>query len=108
MNERPEDAEAAAALIRVFDTDAPEPGESMSMADVRAYLVAQITRLLDRNVAMLMSILYRVDVAEEDVMRVITETAPAGVAGEIADLMIERQLQKIRIRRQYRENDPEG
>jgi hypothetical protein len=102
-NDRLESTEAAAALVRAFAPDAPAGPEIQSLEQVRAFLVTKIRRLLDRNVAMLMSILYRVDVAEADVMRVLAEAAPDDVAVELADLMIERQLLKVRIRRQYRD-----
>ncbi len=52
---------------------------------------------------MLMHILYRVDVAERDVKRVFAESAPTDIPPRLADLLIERQLLKLKIRRKSRE-----
>lgn len=100
------DHDAAVALSHAFAL-APleerlEAGGPVSLAEVKAYLIEHITRLLDRNPAMLLSILYRIDVAEGDVKRVFEEAAPPRVPDELADLIIERQLQKVRTRRQHR------
>ncbi|MFQ5571318.1 MAG: hypothetical protein ACE5G0_16705 [Rhodothermales bacterium] len=73
-----------------------------TLDDVRRFLVGHITELLDRNPGMLLSILYRVDVAEQDVKRVFSLAEPEHMALQLADLLIERQLQKLRHWQQYR------
>lgn len=78
-----------------------QPSEALSLEDVRRFLVQEITRLLDNNPAMLMSILYRVDVAEADVKRVFADASPSELPDRLAGLLIERQMQKLRIRRPY-------
>ena len=50
---------------------------------------------------MLMSILYRIDVSESKLKRAMAETGPELLPAVIADLVIERQLQKLRVRREY-------
>lgn len=91
-------------LPATVDALAPHFGESveapLTLEAVRAYLEGHVARLLDRNPALLMSILYRVDVAERDVQRVL-RTSPT-VAADLADLLLERQLEKVRLRRAYR------
>ncbi len=100
----PETLDALAQAFAATPEDAAlERLEPMTLDAVRAFLVARITHLLDRNPALLLHVLYRVDVAERDVKRVFAEGAPADVPGALADLLIERQLQKVRLRRQYRE-----
>lgn len=72
-----------------------------TMEDVRAFLHLQISTLLDRNPQRLMSILYRIDVAESLVQQAI-KTAPAGkLADTLVELIIARQLQKIETRKKY-------
>ena len=78
-----------------------EPAHPLTLDDVRDFLIVRILELLDRNRAMLMSILYRVDVTERDVQRVFSEAHPNVIAPQLADLLIERQLQKLRLRKQY-------
>lgn len=91
--------ETLAALSHTFALSVPP---SADLDAVRRFLVARVAELLDRNPAMLMSILYRVDVAERDVKRVLAEGSPEAIPGELADLLIERQLQKLYLRRKYR------
>lgn len=101
------DRTALVTLSRAFDL-APldqrlDAGEQVSMDEVRAYLVAHIRRLLDRNPALLMSILYRIDVPERDVKATFAGCSPPEVPERLADLIIERQLQKVALRARYRD-----
>jgi len=77
------------------------PGEKVTMDDVRKFLIEKITTLLDRNHGMLMSILYRIDVSERRVKQAMTGSSPAELPAVLADLVIERQLQKLRTKRYY-------
>ncbi len=87
------------ALTRAFNAD-----ESLlagkSMEDILSFLTKQIAGILDRNPAQLMSILYRIDVREPDVKAAIA-TAPSGkLPTQLATLIIERQLEKLKYRNQ--------
>ncbi len=101
--------ETLSALSRAFGPARTDPvASTITMDDVRRFLVEKITPLLDRNPARLMTILYRIDVAEPTVQQVLA-TAPAeAIPAALADLIIERQLQKIRIRRRYRQAEDPG
>lgn len=103
----PDDAllpETLSVLRAAFGTDetAPVPA-TLTLDDVRRFLVSRITPLLDRNPAHLMSLLYRIDVAEDRVQEVLASAPPEAIPGALADLIIDRQLQKVRLRRRYRE-----
>ena len=76
---------------------------SPSLEDIHAYLTERIADLLARNPGMLMSILYRIDVPEARVTQVLTQGDPALIPAALADLVIERQLQKIETRRKHRD-----
>ena len=96
--------------LQAFETSfgvAPDASLTQTAAptleDVRRFLIPKITALLDRNPEWLMHILYRIDVAERDVKRVFAESAPKDIPAHLADLLIERQLLKLKIRREYRE-----
>ena len=98
--------EALDAFARSFDI-APEKmlaqADRLTLEDVRRFLIPKIASLLDRNPEMLMHILYRIDVAERDVKQVFGESPPKDIPAHLADLLIERQLLKLKIRRTYRE-----
>ena len=99
--------DAVHALTRAFAPAHPgddlDAGEPMTLEDVRAYLIGHVTYLLDRNPALLMSILYRIDVAERDVKQAFGACTPHELPGRLADLLIERQLQKLRLRARHRD-----
>ncbi|MEM8488141.1 MAG: hypothetical protein AAF564_21505 [Bacteroidota bacterium] len=86
------------ALIRAFDADESQlVGKSID--EIRSFLINHITRLLDQNPAHLMSILYRIDVREPDVKAAIA-TAPTGeLPAQLATLIIDRQLEKLKYRK---------
>jgi hypothetical protein len=103
--------ETMTLLSRQFDVD-EDGGHSLqptrvTMEDVRRFVAEQVKKLLNDNPALLMSILYRIDVAEVDVRNVLDYSEPSQMPFEIADLLIERQIQKITIRRTYSERRSE-
>jgi len=91
------------ALVQAFD---PTVEETMSMEDVRLFLIDRITRLLESNIDLLLSALYRIDVYEQKVKHAFQTATPHQLPEVLADLIIERQIQKIRIRQSYSERDP--
>ena len=75
---------------------------TMTMEDVRRYVRDEVGRLLDQNPGLLMSILYRIDVAESDVQDVLSNSPHEVIPERLADLIIERQVEKLQTRRAYR------
>lgn len=92
-------------LIRVFD---PSVDETLSMEDVRNFLIQRITHLLEFDANRLMSALYRIDVYESKVKAAFSTSAPHQLPVVLADLVIERQIQKIRIRQRYSEGSSDS
>lgn len=101
----PDTLEALSQALAASGSALPARPEPLTLEAVRAFLIERIAALLDGNPALLMHVLYRVDVAEREVRRVFAERSPADVPGDLADLLIERQLQKLRTRRRYRAPD---
>jgi hypothetical protein len=75
----------------------------ISFEKIKEKLVAHINHLINNNFEELIFILYRVDVSEAKLKTLLKENAES--ASVIADLIIERQLQKIRTREQFRSAD---
>jgi hypothetical protein len=67
----------------------------------RELLIRRIEELADKEMDKLMWILYRVDVSEKKLHEVLKVTAPTNFAPVIADLIIERQIQKVHSRKQF-------
>lgn len=76
--------------------------DGLTLDDVHDFVRAHVTRLLSENPGLLMSILYRIDVAEPDVQNTLKRGRHEEIPSLLTDLIIERQLQKVRTRRRYR------
>lgn len=82
----------------------------LSMKIFREKLAAYIHELINNNFLLLINWLYRLDVSEQKLKELLASEAPSDAGFVIADLIIERQLQKIKSRKQFRtdgENIPE-
>ena len=76
------------------------------LALIKEILSDRIRYLIDTNVEQLMQVLYRIDVNEQKVKEIIA-VQPLDIAIElIAELIIERQLQKVSTRLKYKQ--PKG
>lgn len=86
------------SLENAFGKSVSDDEGNITLDHVREYLIQQIDALLAHQPAQLMSILYRIDVAEPLVQDAINH-APAGeLSAKLADLIIERQLLKLKYR----------
>jgi hypothetical protein len=71
----------------------------------RQLLINKINELLNTDFQKLVSILYRMDVSENKLRQLLSENEGRDAGPIIADLMIERQSQKIKSREQFRQRD---
>ena len=67
----------------------------------REKLAAYLTDLINHQVSSLISLLYRLDVSEKKIKQVLAAAPDADAGLVIADLVIERQLQKIKTREAF-------
>jgi len=68
-------------------------------------LVEKINELINNDFQKLVSILYRMDVSEIKLKKLLNENAGTNAAIIIVELMIERQAEKIRSRQQFNKSD---
>jgi hypothetical protein len=66
----------------------------------RQVLAEKINEIINKDFQKLISILYRVDVSEQKLRKLLQENANTDAGVLIADLMIEREEEKIRSRHQ--------
>ncbi len=71
------------------------------LKELRNWLIENIEWLLDNDFERMLSVLYRIDVSEIKVRRLIEQNEGEDAAGIIADLILERQAQKIESRKKY-------
>ncbi len=72
--------------------------ENDFLAELRKILIRRIEELIDKNPERLLWILYRIDVSEQKVKQALTENASLDYSAVLADLIIQRQLEKIKTR----------
>ena len=71
-------------------------------ADLRQMLVDRINDMIQDDFTALTNLLYRVDVNEKQLRQLLQENKETFAAAIIADLLIERQLQKKMLREKFR------
>lgn len=68
---------------------------------VRQYLIIHINQLLAKDFAALVQLMYQMDIPEEKLRYYLQQNKDEMASGIIAELMIERQLQKAESRRLF-------
>ncbi|HJS55236.1 MAG TPA: hypothetical protein VJ765_11860 [Chitinophagaceae bacterium] len=79
--------------------------QGISFESLKEELASRINRLIESDFNKLISILYRVDVNESRLKHLLKENPGVNAADILADLVIERQLEKIRSRQQFSNRD---
>ncbi len=74
---------------------------SVSQQELREQLAAHINYLINHDFEKLVFYLYRIDVDETKMRRLLEQREGENAAGLIADLIIERQLQKMESRKRF-------
>lgn len=83
--------------------DQPAPQNNQNYEQLKKDLADYLNDLLVSDYNKLISILYRIDIAQEKAVAELAKNAENESPGEtLARLIIERQLQKIETRRKYR------
>ena len=78
---------------------------AISSEELKEKLTFHINHLINHDFEKLVFYLYRVDVNESRMQQLLEQREGKNAAGLIADLIIERQLQKIKSRQQFRQRD---
>src|SRR5690242_2417904 len=73
-----------------------------SSEKVKKKLMDLLNELINNDFEALIQLLYRIDVNEKKIRDLLNENDSKDAASVIADLVIERQLQKIESRKNYR------
>ncbi len=75
------------------------------LEEFRKYLTEKMKDLLDKNYSLLINTLYRIDISEKQLAVLFSNKNKESIPEKLADLIIERQIQKIEFRRRYREGN---
>ena len=86
------------------DSDSLIPSVDVNtLEEFRKYLTQKVAHLLDNNYNELINTLYRIDVSESKLSELFAGKNREKIPEALADLIIERQIQKIRFRQKYKE-----
>ena len=77
----------------------------LSEEELHTRISQHINYLINHDFEKLIYYLYRADVNENKMRHLLQQKEGENAAGLIADLIIERQLEKIKSRRQFRQQD---
>ena len=70
--------------------------------ELRAWLIKRIAYMLDHETDLLMSTLYRLDVEESKILRVLELSDQSSIPAGLADLVLERQRLRQETKQNYR------
>jgi len=80
-------------------------GDFKTLEEFKVYLTDRLTFLLDNKYDTLINILYRIDVPEDRLSKLFAEPNRDYIPSALADLIIERSLQKVRFRQKYKNGE---
>ena len=78
-----------------------ELAEKISLEEIKEKLSAHINHLINHDFQQLVMLLYRIDVSENKLRNLLKENQNEDAGNTIAELIIERQLQKIKTRKEF-------
>ena len=81
------------------------PVEADNFAADKKLLVDRVNELIIKDFEKLVSILYRIDVSEAKINTLLKEFPDEDAAETIVNLMLEREVEKIKTRKEFRQKD---
>lgn len=100
-------AELSGIINRNFSEVSPgfllSNGDIKNIEEMKRYLSTRINILLEEKYDSLINILYRIDIDDRKIEEAFSNEKKENIPDKIADLIIERQLQKIHYRKMYKE-----
>lgn len=90
-------------LVKDFQTEEVIHSNAFDMYTIRTRLAALISILLDKDMNRLLTIFYRVDLREDKVRQIIAQAPVAEISIRLADLVIEREMEKVKTRIKYKD-----
>lgn len=92
-------------LNRVYGWNLTAPGHANAENELKTQLAEKINALIQHDFGALVQLLYRIDVSEVRLRRMLDDNSGEDAGLLIARLIMERQWQKIESRRQFKQDD---
>lgn len=108
MNEN--DSAESASILKLIVKDFDRPGvdsvisakDMISMDELKKYLAEKLSYLLEYKYDKLINTLYLIDIDEGKLTSLFASKNRDHIPTKLADLIIERQLQKLHFRKKYK------
>ncbi len=81
----------------------PAGNELHTLNELKKYLTSKISELMDQDYNKLLNALYLIDLDEEKLHKLFSSHNRDFIPAALADMIIERQIQKLHFRKRYRE-----
>ena len=85
-----------------------ELAENLSVHELKENIAKYINYLIQQNFNQLLILLYKIDINESMLKQLLRENTGEDAGQIIAQMIIERQLQKIQTRRNFKKTDNES
>jgi len=79
---------------------------AISEEDLLMAISSRVAHLIDRDSGLLFSYLYRLDISESQLDNVINTPSPEAISDRIAQLILERQKERIMTKKKYNQGPP--
>lgn len=107
MEEKKQLAEVSNFISECFALDDAKSlipnSDFKTLGEFRLYLTGKLADLLDTKYETLINILYTIDVGEEKLSELFSGRNREYIPAALADIVIERSLQKVIFRQMYKE-----
>lgn len=98
-------------LISKLDNDFQISGKNLpagndfenSLNEIKKYLIEKIIAQMEKNFERFLNTLYRIDLDENKLNDILANQAVSEIPGLIADMIIERQVQRVRTQLLYKQ-----
>jgi hypothetical protein len=90
-------------INKIGINDLPEANGLHSLNELKKYLTVKISELLDTNYSELLNALYLIDLDERRLHDLFSGKNREVIPQVLADMIIERQVQKFNNRKKYRD-----
>lgn len=92
-------------ILQILETSGSVSEQMLSASGFTSSLIEVINELIENDFNRLIQMLYRLDISESKLKKLLQTHKNTDAAEIIADLIIERQLEKIKSRRAYKQRD---
>lgn len=96
------------SIITLLNREFPEEKDDrFKEAEPELILEEKINQLINNDFAGLVNFLYRVDVSEQKLKQLLRDSKGREAARTITNLIIERQIEKVRHRHSFKRDNPD-